>query len=239
MRKIRVEDVMTNLVVKLCPNDTIHEAAARLAQNDISGAPVVEEGKAVGIVSEADLMRAALSPARVDKGHSTMNILGLLLRGQIAQPIEDVRVASVMSESVISIGPTATIWEAASVMERHGVKRLPVVDAERTLLGIVSRADLVAVMVRDDAELRSDVIDAIGELGEETIEGVRVQVKDGVVTLRGTTDRRTTRDLVVKIAATVPGVTEIVDRLEFKWDDTRQIPHQKDPWAVGALVKGA
>src|SRR5688572_26636721 len=96
MRTVRVEDVMTNLVVKLYPNDTIHEAAARLAQNDISGAPVVEQGKLVGIVSEADLMRSAIAPAKLRKGHSTMNIVGLLLRGDMAQPIDDARVRTVM-----------------------------------------------------------------------------------------------------------------------------------------------
>lgn len=239
MRATRVEDVMTCLVVKLYPNDTIHEAAARLAQNNISGAPVVVDGKVVGIVSEADLMRTAISGAKVDKGRSTMNLLGLFLRGHATPPLEDARVKSIMSEYVVTIAPSATIWDAAAIMERHGVKRLPVVDGDRNLLGVVSRADLIAVMARDDEELRQDILDSIGDLGEETIEGVRVQVEEGVATLRGTADRRTTKNLAVRIAATVPGIIEVVDRLDFEWDDMKVIPHQKDPWAVGPLVKGA
>ena len=151
MKSIRVEDVMTNLVVKLYPNDTLHEAASRLAQNDVSGAPVVQEGRVVGIVSEADLMRAAVAPTGAGKGRSTMTILGSLLRGDKAQPLDDPRVRTVMSRPVITISPTGTVGEAAAVMERHCVKRLPVVDPDGRLVGIVSRTDLVSVMADDDS----------------------------------------------------------------------------------------
>ena len=239
MKIKKVEAIMTSLVVKLYPEDTIHEAAMRLAQNDISGAPVVSAGKVVGIVSEADLMRAAIPPAKVDRGHSTMSLLGSLLRGQVQQPLADSKVRSVMSEFVVTVAPSASIWEAAQVMDRHGVKRLPVTDEDGTLLGIISRADLVAVMARSDDELRKDVLSAIATLGDDPTKGIRVQVENGVAALRGRADRKTTRDLTVKLAANVPGIIEVLDRLEFEWDDTKTAPRLKDPWAVGPLVKGA
>ena len=239
MKTQQVKDIMTTLVVKLYPNDTIHEAAIRLAQNDISGAPVVEDGKIVGIVSEADLMSAAIPPARIDKGRSMTNVLGLFFRGHLTHPLEEAKVGAVMSRFVVTITDSATIWDAATLMERHGVKRLPVTDDDGNLLGIVSRADLVAVMARSDDDLRAEVKEAISVLGDEPTEGVRVQVEEGIAVLRGRADRKTTKDLTLKLAANVPGIVEVRDRLDFDWDDTKAIPHAKDPWAVGPLVKGA
>lgn len=240
MRTKKVEEIMTKSVVRLSPTDSIHEAAIRLATDGISGAPVVSDGKVVGIVSEADLVAAAIPPAKVAHGtRSAMGLLGLVIRGQVTGPVADVSVRSVMSEYVVTVAPSATIWDAAALMERHGVKRLPVIDKERNLVGILSRADLVAVMARSDDDLRIDVIESISVLGDETIEGVRVQVENGVAILRGRADRKTTRDLAVKLAANVPGIVEVLDRLEFAWDDTKSLPGPKDPWAVGPLVKGA
>lgn len=236
----KVGEIMTRLVVKLYPKDTIHDAAMRLAQNHISGAPVVRDGKVVGIVSEADLVRAAIPPARVDHGsRTTVGLLGLVIRGQITGPFAETMVQSVMSEYVVTIGPSASVWDAAALMERHGVKRLPVTDEAQNLLGIVSRADLINVMARTDDDLRTEVLESISVLGDEAIDDVRVQVENGIATLRGRTDRKTTRDLTVKLAANVPGIVEVLDRLEFEWDDMKAIPHVKDPWAVGPLVKGA
>lgn len=237
--KKSVGDVMTKETVVLSPGDTIFEAASRFAESHISGAPVVDQGKVVGIVSEADLMRAALPPAKIDKPRSsTMTLLSLFLRGHAAPAPEDATVASIMSDDVVTTLPTASIWDAASLMERRGVKRLPVVDNDGRLVGIVSRADLVGTMARTDEELRQDVIETIALAGEDSVKGVEVDVDKGTVTLRGSADRKTTKGVVLKLAAQVPGVLEVVDRLEFESDDTEDIPHQKDPWAVGPLVKG-
>jgi CBS domain-containing protein len=122
---LTVEDVMTYLVVKLRSNETLPEAASRLAQSDISGAPVVRGEKIVGIVSGSDLKRT---------GATT--------------------VGSVMTRHVFTTTPSATIMEAASVMERHGVKRLPVCDTEGELLGVVSRSDILGAIVRMHASRR-------------------------------------------------------------------------------------
>jgi CBS domain-containing protein len=123
---VTVEDVMTYLVVKLHPHESVREAASRLKQNDISGAPVMQDETVVGIVSGTDLMRAG-----------------------------DGRVDSVMTRRVITTSPSASIMEAASVMERHRVKRLPVCDDEGELLGVVSRSDILGAIVRMHAGRRS------------------------------------------------------------------------------------
>lgn len=221
---------MTHETVALSPTDTIHEAAARLAQHNISGAPVVENGRVIGVVSEADLIRAAIPPAKVDKPRSsTMALLGLFLRGQGIQPSDDATVASVMTEDVVAAPPTASIWDAASTMQKRDVKRLPVIDREGALVGIVSRADLVGSMARTDDELREDVLEAIAVTGEESVKEIEVEVDSGRATLRGTAGRKTTKTIALTLAAQVPGIVEVKDRLEFDWDDTKAIPRHKDP----------
>lgn len=238
MRKGTVAAVMTREPVTVSPTETIHAAAARLAEYRISGAPVVDEGKLVGIVSEADLVRAAFPAAAIDRPRSpARTILGLFLRGRAAGLPEDATVASVMTEDVVITAPAASLSEAAAVMDHRGLKRLPVVDYGGHLVGIVSRADLVAAIARTDEELRDDVLGAIARAGEESVEDVEVQVRQGTATLSGTADRRSTKDLALKLAARVPGVLEMVDRVDFESDDTNDIPRQKDPWAIGPLVK--
>ena len=221
MSDVRVQDVMTHLVVMLYPTDSVHEAARRLAHNHISGAPVVEGGKVVGIVSESDLIHAVMPPVPVDRGASVFDLLSVMGRARPRAHDHEKTVAEVMSSLVIQISPDASIWTAASVMERRGVKRLPVVDEDDYLLGIVSRADLVKAMAKDDPQIALDVIEAIAVLGEETIEGLEVEVAEGVATIKGVADRRTTRELAVKLAAKTPGVVEVVDRMTFERDDTK------------------
>lgn len=129
MNKIRVDDVMTHLVVTLRPEDTIEDAARMLELNRICGAPVVQERKPVGLVSEADLLGAFAPPVRgsIDVGISP---LAFLLRRTPRKSVHNSLVRDVMSEDVVSISQEASVWEAASLLDRHGFRRLPVIDEE-------------------------------------------------------------------------------------------------------------
>ena len=246
MRKDRVKDVMTSLVVMVYPNDSIQQVASRLVRNRISGAPVVKDGKVLGVISEVDIVHALMGPANVDKGLVTADVLSLILR---AVPTEHkhVRVAAdVMSSHAVTVGPQDTLFKAAQLLDRHGIKRLPVVDAEGYLLGILSRGDLVRAMTRSDAGLLEDVGEALAILGEEVFEGLSIEVDNGIVTLSGIADRLSTRNIVVDITSRVTGVVEVADRLDFTIDDTsmkhitnNQVDVGRDPWAVGPLVKEA
>jgi len=136
---------MTRLFVALKPTDSIHYAAQRLARNHISGAPVLESGKVVGVISESDIIRAAYRPER---GMVT-NFLDAVANAGHEDTSEKLRkttVADAMSVPVITASPEMTISEAAALTHRHRVKRLPVVDQDRYLIGVISRADLVRVM---------------------------------------------------------------------------------------------
>ncbi|HEV2756551.1 MAG TPA: CBS domain-containing protein [Actinomycetota bacterium] len=233
-----VGGTMTREVVTVSPSETIRAAAARLARHGISAAPVVDRGKLVGIVSEADLVRVAFPPATTGRGGpATMTLLGLVLRGRATGLPEHATVESVMTRHVVTVEPSASLADAVRTMDRLRLKRLPVVDDEGRVAGIISRADLVSSIARTDEELRDDVIDAIRLAGEESVADVEVDVTEGTATLSGTADRKSTKDLALRLAARVPGVLEVVDRLEFESDETKDIPRQKDPWAIGPLVK--
>jgi CBS domain-containing protein len=220
MADVKVKDVMTHLVVMLFPRDTLHEAALRLARNRISGAPVVEGGRVVGIVSESDLIQAVAPPGRFGRGMTT-DVLAHLVSNGSRPDVDGKTVADTMNSTVVDISPEASLWQAAALMEDRGVKRLPVVDEDGYLVGIISRADLVKAMAKDDETIRADVGEAILILGEECFKELTIRVENGVTTLSGTADRRSTRDLAVKLARRTPGVVEVADLLTYEIDDSR------------------
>ena len=224
MKDMQVKDLMTHLVVTLRPDDPLHVAAHRLSRNGISGAPVVMDGKVVGIISESDILRLALAPAHVDRGMSVLQILETLGAPQRRPEADSALVSDAMSTAIVSVKPSTSIWTAATLMERRGIKRLPVVDDDGFLTGIVSRADLVRMMGRPDAHIRNDVVEAIEVLGKDTLGDLDVKVVEGIASLHGTVDRKTTARIAADIASRVPGVVEVHDRLAFEYDDTDPKP---------------
>jgi CBS domain-containing protein len=225
MNALKVKDVMTHLVVTVRPDDTIPVASKRLLSNRISGAPVIEEGKLVGVVSEADLIRAYAPPARQGSPFVAPHpLMFLLMRGSPQGDVHNTTVRDVMTNHAISIGPEASVWQAASLITRHGVRRLPVLDADGHVIGVLARSDLIRAMARGDDVVASDVREAIAALGVENFISLEVKADDGLVSIRGTADRKTTKDLAIGIAAQVAGVLEVSDELNWQWDDTLVTP---------------
>jgi CBS domain-containing protein len=144
VRDLKVKDVMTRSVVTVAPEETVQVAAGRLAQHRIAGAPVVKEGKLVGMVTEQDIVRAVLPPVPTEGSLSVLEVMTHI--NQVKNRPTMRTVADAMSTLIVDIGPEASVWEAATEMEQRGVNRLPVVDEGGALLGIVSRADLVRIM---------------------------------------------------------------------------------------------
>ena len=231
MPDVKVQDVMTQLVVMLYPNESVHAAARKLSRNRISGAPVVEAGKVVGVLSEADIVAAVLPSGTAGQEASFLDALPGVRRLRAEAQSSPKTVADVMTPVVVEVSPTTSIWKAASLMQLRGVKRLPVVDGDGYLVGIVSRSDVVRAMAREDDEIRRDVVAAIEILGPETIRDLTVSVIDGVASLSGLADRRSTKELAARLARRTPGVTEVVDRLGHEVDDRRRraAPLAQDP----------
>jgi hypothetical protein len=148
----------------------------------------------------------------------------------------------VMSGPALTITADASLSAAARVMYRRGVGRLLVVDRDNKLRGIVTRSDLLKVHARLDAVIRDEVTRSVLL---ETLRirpgAVRATVDEGVATLTGRTERRTTAVAAARLTEAVPGVTDVVDRLSFDVDDTIATqpvpqPAERDPlrgWWTG------
>jgi CBS domain-containing protein len=215
--RTKVRDVMTRSVETVGPATGFKTIAARLRTRAISAVPVVDEmGRVLGVVSEADLMlkedRAALEehqPFLEGRGSR-------LARAKAAASTA----AELMTSPATTIGADAPVAEAARLMRRRGVKRLPVVDQEGRVIGIVSRGDLLAVFARSDEEIRSEILDdVIGHTLLLDATPYVVSVREGMVTIAGEADRRTDSILVRRLAERVDGVVSVRSELTYRQDD--------------------
>ena len=133
-----------------------------------------------------------------------------------------------MSSPAITIDGGARLRDAASIMVDRAINRLPVVEEGR-LVGIVSRADLVRAYLRSDRALESTIRDDVlrRELWEDPA-AVTVTVADGVVSLSGTVDRRSTAQLIAHRVAAVEGVVAVESSLAWRLDDAEITAPQHD-----------
>ncbi len=211
---MKVEDVMTRDVKTVERGTTLKEAAVLLAELHVSGLPVVENGRVVGVVSEADILFKGRAGKPEDIG-----LIGLLLE------LENVNVdaklhartaGEAMTAPALTIGPRRPLAEAAASMLDHRISRLPVVD-DGTLVGIVTRADLVRAFIRPDEdiarEIRDDVIVRSLWISPEDID---VEVEDGEVTISGTADTKADAELIPSFAERVPGVVSVASTLSWR-----------------------
>lgn len=156
---MKVKDVMRSDVMFVRPHWTVFECAKVFEKSNISGAPVVENGKVIGVVSVSDIIKfmgIKLMDADVTdqpQGLSMM-LLNLLKMGKDfvdfqkeLERISKVTVKDVMSKYVVAIHPTANVYEAAKMMEDNDVNRLPVIHNGK-LIGIVARADLIKALLK-------------------------------------------------------------------------------------------
>ncbi|MGV9253679.1 CBS domain-containing protein [Streptomyces sp. NPDC003697] len=197
MRHRSVSDLMTPTAVSVQRGTALKEVVRLLEEYDITAVPVVDDGRPVGVVSEADLMRRQTG-------------------GGAVRVAEDL-----MTSPAIVAEPDWNVIRAARTMERHHIKRLPVVDGLGRLIGVISRSDLVQLWLRRDRAIQEEILEEIivGTLGLPP-SAVTVQVDDGTVTLSGTVTSSSLVPVVVRLCEGVDGVVEVVDRLGFHRDDT-------------------
>lgn len=188
---MRVRDVMTVGVVAVAPSTPLKEVASLLVGAKVSGLPVIDEGKLVGIVTESDLM-----PLR---------------EGAPGHPVQTA--ADVMTSKVVTLVEEMTVTSAARVLERHRIKRAPVMRGDR-MVGIVSRGDLLRPYLRTDLEIRAEVEELVlaGALGVRAGE-VQVLVEDGVVQLDGEVESERLRAIVSRLVRSVDGVVDVEDNV--------------------------
>lgn len=153
-RSLPVRDAMTVDVLTFAPDDTVEAAMRALVERGVDAGPVVDgDGRVVGLLSTGDLI-VAEGQVHVP---TVISILGASFEwpGERKRFEEDLRravggaVRDVMTPEPHTVGPEQTLEEAATLMHEHDVSRLPVVDGDGRLLGIVSRGDIVRSMIAD------------------------------------------------------------------------------------------
>ena len=225
---MKVRDVMTREVTTVPPEMRLRDLAHILSERRISGVPVVDrDGAVIGVVSEADLLVKQLSRP-VSRRLPLEWILGERhdpdeLRRRAATVVEEA-----MSSPAITIEADRPLREAAALMVDRNVNRLPVIEDGR-LVGIVSRADLVHAYLRLDDDIATAVADRVMRETMWLDPGAfEIDVREGVVRIGGSVDRRTTAGIIERLIGITDGVVEVQSALTWEWDDTLVEPAEAD-----------
>ncbi|WP_449064073.1 CBS domain-containing protein [Planomonospora algeriensis] len=228
--RVKVSEVMTGEVVSVTAATPFKDVAEALLAHGVSAVPVVDaENRVIGVVSEADLLlkeefkeqyhREGYRPPlrvrlrrRLGRVRGAAGGVGIKVRGGTA--------AELMSSPAVTTRPQTAVVYAMRLMDEHGVRRLPVVDADGRIEGIVSRQDLLKVFLRSDEEIareiRRDVLDHSVWLDTSAVE---VTVQRGIVTLSGRMSRAGATSSFPGSVLRVNGVVDVIDDLQWDEDD--------------------
>lgn len=215
--RAKVKDVMTTRVVAVRENATFKDIATMLTEYRVSAFPVLDdEGKVIGVVSEADLLsKEALVAA--------MGVQAVRLGRTAGSPYHDefakaaaVTAADLATKPPVVVTPDEPVSSAARLMYHGRVKRLPVVGEKGQLVGIVSRADVLSVYGRPDAEIRQEIMENVilNEFFADP-EHFAVTVSSGIVTLEGYPETTARGHDIVAETWHVEGVVSVRDRLTY------------------------
>jgi len=219
--RILVEDVMTTDVTAVHVGTPFRVVAELLLERHVSAVPVVDsDNRVVGVVSEADLLHKE-EYKQLHYGDSLRPRRAGLRLGSAKRDTGRAKAAAttaweLMTSPALTVLADAPVIVAARRMERHGVKRLPVVDDRGHLVGIVSRCDLLRVFVRRDSDIEHTIRqDVIAPLTAGDAEAVQVSVRDGVVKLSGRLHGPSQAKAAAWLTENVDGVVDVVDHLTW------------------------
>jgi CBS domain-containing protein len=218
-------DVMTRRVISVTPDTSIGDAVKLMLEHSISGLLVVDAaGHLGGVVTEGDLLR------RSELGTGLQRSWWLKLLVSPGRQAEDFthahgrKVSDVMTTEVVSVDADASLADIVEVMEKHRIKRVPVVHQQR-VVGVCSRADLLralAVTARqaqptpgDDRAIRNALLDSLEKEAWTPLATLNVTVANGVVDVWGTISDEQERRAIVVVAENTPGVKQVNDHLVY------------------------
>ena len=211
MKVTTVKGVMTSSVVAVRKNADFKEMVTAMRSRRISAFPVIDaSSRVVGVVSEADLLLKETAPAL------PQGAIRLAWRLKDRSKAADVTAAEVMTKPALTIHEDAPVAEAARLMQSRKLKRLPVVDGNGRLRGIITRTDVLSVFERPDHEIRDEVIKEViaGEFGLDPGLFV-VTVGSGIVTITGSVQRPADALSLLATVRHLEGVIGVRDRLSY------------------------
>ncbi len=220
---MKARDIMTTPVLTVTSQWPVQDAVRLMLDNHVSGLPVVDEGRLVGIITEADLLLKEAEPRPASPmvewyGSS----LWLERRVSAHRKVEGRTVGEVMTRNVITAGPETSVHELASRIARHQVNRLPIL-RQGEVVGIVTRADILKVFLRSDAELEGEARRIAVEF-IMPLEEVRTSVRRGVLTLGGRVSSPARREALLRELEAMDGLVAI---------DHADLTHAVAQYAVG------
>lgn len=222
---MRVSELMSTDLATVAEDTPLKEAARIMTGRGVSGLPVVDDaGRLVGIISESDFVEKA-------GGQTRSGLIGALFERD-ARLVDADTVGAIMTRNVVTIEPRANHQQAARLMRTKRVKRVPVVNEDGHLVGIVSRSDILGVFARSDATIEHEIRHRL--IGQVlAIDGGRVEVSvgEGHVRLGGIVPTKTDARLLEELAGDVAGVMSVESGLNYLVDDTQRA-HETQPYGA-------
>ena len=220
---MNASDVMTRNILSVRPDAVIAEAIRLMLDNRISGLPVLDEtGRLVGILTEGDLLRRGETGTERHRPRWLEILMG---PGRLAEEYVRThgrRIAEVMTRDPVSVSPDTPLAEIVALMERHRIKRVPVLDGDAPV-GILSRADLLRglagalaeapVAAASDEEIHERILAELARAAWVPRDGISITVENGIVDLNGVILDEKEREAVRVAAENVPGVKAVEDHL--------------------------
>lgn len=219
---MKVSDVMSRGVLSVGPRDTVRKAAELMLRYGVTGFPVLDRGRLVGMITQGDFLRRA--ETETARRHTAIAEF-FADAGRLADEYVHAHariVEEVMTREVIVISPDAALSDAVELMVRHHVKRLPVVSGD-AVLGIISQVDLLhaflvatpkeAATPLDDTAIRSHLLAELEKQPWIRPEAIDASVENGVVVLSGTVQDARQRAALRVAAENIPGVKRVVDEV--------------------------
>lgn len=206
----RVREVMRGQVLTVRPDTPFKGITVLLSSWGVSGVPVVDDdGTVVGVVSQRDLLEREIR-------HRLLRF-----RPRLRRKVRGSRADELMTAPAITVPQDAGVAEAIRLMEDHGVHRLPVLDDDAKLVGIVGRSDLLRGFLRSDSGLREEVRDEVIKramaIDPDTLS---VAVHNGVVTVSGQVERTGMIPVIVALIRRLDGVVDVREHLTAELDDS-------------------
>jgi CBS-domain-containing membrane protein len=222
---MKASDIMTRKVIAVEPEASILQAVHLMLQNRISGLPVIDaSGKLVGILSEGDLLR------RQEMGTQKRRVRWVELfmsGGRLANEYVHAagrKVHEIMTPDPRTIIEETPVEEIVQLMERHRIKRLPVMRGE-AVVGIVTRANLVRALASlaieakpaalTDGGIREQLQKELDRQPWAPVALINIVVRNGVVQLWGTVTDEAQRAALIVAAENIPGVRKVEDHLTW------------------------